>query len=385
MSERKLTFSGALFDGRSAARQDVVVRLFPGSLTLDRTGREKLTWAFADLRLQPLDSHGHPPVHLDHYPAGAKGSRLETLVVDDPVFLSSLHAFGPEAPGFDWRERRRNRRFALIAGLILVPLLVYGVWAIGIPKMVDRMAMKVPVAWEEELGNMVLRSLFVSPVDKMTPESREALDVIVERLLSGIPDQPYQIQIYIHPSRMINALALPGGNIVVFQGLLNASDSAEELAGVLAHELQHILRRHSTRGILRSLASGFLFSLMLGDVNGTMQAVLSLADNLEGLKFSRAMESEADAEGMKMVLAAGIDPAAIVAMFQKFEKEEKKRSQDAGQEEASRWLDYLSTHPASGKRVARLRTLIEETPSGEPRPLLPGKDWATIMHKDNED
>lgn len=382
MSERKLTFSGALFDGRSAAKQPVTLRLSPQALILERPGRENLTWAFSDVRMQPLDSHGHPPIHLDHYPKGTGGDRLETLVIDDPDFLFSLHALGPAAPGYAWRERRRNRRLALFAGLILVPLLLYGIWAFGIPRMVDRVAMEVPVAWEEELGGMILRGLLLPPRAKTAaPEAEEALDVIVRRLLSEVPDQPYQVTVHIHPSKMINALALPGGNIVVFQGLLNASDSAEELAGVLAHELQHILRRHSTRGVLRSLASSFMLTLLVGDVNGVMQAVLSLADNLEGLKFSRAMETEADIEGMKMILASGIDPAAMVRMFQKFE-EEKDQAEEGGDE--SRWLDYLSTHPAGEERVARLQALIEESPPAAPRPLLPDQNWARIMHRETE-
>jgi len=387
MSERKLTFSGALFDGRSAARQKVTVRLSPTELTLERAGRSTLTWPFGDVRMDPHHSHGRPPIHLDHYPEGPGGDRLETLVVDDPDFLHSLHALGPAAPGYAWQERRRNRRLALAGGLVLVPLLFYWIWAFGIPRLVDRVAMEVPVAWEEELGGMILTGLLrPSMAESAEPEAQESLDAIVQRLLSQVPDQPYRIAVHIHPSGMINALALPGGNIVVFQGLLNASDSAEELAGVLAHEVQHVLRRHSTRGILRSLASSFLLTLMVGDVNGVMQAVLSLAENLEGLKFSRAMESEADAEGMRMVIAAGIDPEAMVKIFRKFEEEEEKLLSE-GEEEAdeSGWLDYLRTHPAGKERVARLLSLIEENPPRTPRPLLPGRDWARIMHREIED
>jgi len=383
MSERQLTFTGALFDGRSAARQRVTVRLEPGRLTLLREGKQPLKWPFSELSLKPLDQAGHPPVQLDHIPPGASSERLETLVVDDAKFLTSLHALGPDAPGFGWRERRTNRRLFLIAGVILVPLFCYAIWAYGIPTMADRVATEVPVAWEEELGETILKGLSLVKMEAPTPEAEVALEAIVARLLTAAPDQPYRIRVHVYPVGMINALALPGGHIVVFQGLLNASDSAEELAGVLAHEIQHVLKRHSTRGILRALASSFLLTLMVGDVNGVMQSALSLADNLEGLKFSRAMETEADTEGLKMLLASGVDPEAMVTMFKKFAAEEKQlfKTEDG---ETSVWESYLSSHPATDKRVAGLKALIERAPASAPRPLYPDGDWAKIMHKNIE-
>ena len=64
---------------------------------------------------------------------------------------------------------------------------------------------------------------------------------------------------------------MPGGNIIVFEGLLKIADSPEEIAGLLAHEVQHIFLKHSTRGILRNLASGVLLALVRGDTNTVME------------------------------------------------------------------------------------------------------------------
>ena len=87
---------------------------------------------------------------------------------------------------------------------------------------------------------------------------------------------------------------MPGGNIIVFEGLLKIADSTEEIAGVLAHEAQHIFLKHSTRGILRNLASGVLLALVRGDANAVMESVVGIAGQLNTLGFSRKMETEAD-------------------------------------------------------------------------------------------
>ena len=87
---------------------------------------------------------------------------------------------------------------------------------------------------------------------------------------------------------------MPGGNIIVFEGLIKIADSPGEFAGVLAHEAQHIFLKHSTRGILRNLASGVLLALVRGDANAVMESVVGIAGQLNTLGFSRKMETEAD-------------------------------------------------------------------------------------------
>ena len=87
---------------------------------------------------------------------------------------------------------------------------------------------------------------------------------------------------------------MPGGNIIVFEGLLKIADSPEELAGVLAHEAQHIFLKHSTRGILRNLASEILLTLVREDANAVIESVVGIAGQLNTLGFSRKMETEAD-------------------------------------------------------------------------------------------
>ena len=212
---------------------------------------------------------------------------------------------------------------------------------------------------------------------------------------------------------MVNAMALPGGTIIVFQGLINVTETPEELAGVLAHEFQHVLKRHSTRGIIRSEAINLFGLIISGNSDSITSVILQAGGIFEFLRFSRTLESQADAEGMKMVLATQIDPRGMVRIFEKLEeaqhrqlKSGKKDKKKADSEEKSpekdseedapdgkrregeesrtpEWMKYLSTHPAGEDRVEVLKKMAEAS-TAKPRPLLPDFDWKS-MHRETKD
>jgi predicted Zn-dependent protease len=170
---------------------------------------------------------------------------------------------------------------------------------------------------------------------------------------------------------VVNALAVPGGHVVIFHGLLERTSTPEELAGVMAHELQHILRRHTTRAVIQDMGTGLLLMALTGDVTGPLAYGLETARALGELRYSRRAEEEADVEGMKMLLAARVAPAGMITFFGKIQKEE------GAQPKA---LTYLSSHPMPAERIARLKALAEAW-SGAPEPLLPGEEWSVLTKR----
>jgi len=196
-------------------------------------------------------------------------------------------------------------------------------------------------------------------------------------------DQPYDLKVYILPVKQVNALALPGGPIVIFEGLLSKAESPEELAGVIAHEIQHILLRHSTRGILRNMAESMLVSIFLGDVNSVMEGVINLAGELETLGLSREMETEADQKGMELILAANIDPHGMIRIFEKLIQEESPQKELPEEKPISEDNDmefsfYFSTHPSGRNRLAQLEKQMESHENRIWTPLFPDLDWNDI-------
>src|SRR5690606_1638034 len=114
---------------------------------------------------------------------------------------------------------------------------------------------------------------------------------------------------------LVNAFAAPGGYIVVFQGLLEASESAEEVAGILAHEIQHVVQRHGTKAILEALPLQLAAAALGGDQAAAL--FVGAASTLGVLSYRRRDETAADREGFRMLRAARIAPDGMMRFFER--------------------------------------------------------------------
>jgi len=372
----KLQFSGFLFDGKSAQKQPVRIELTPYHITLTIPGRSEVSWPYSGLRWAAETI----PFHIEHQ-LNTPEERLETLVVEDPDFYENCRRIAPDDFSrttiknfFNWK--------IFSAGVLSLLLFFYAAYKIVPPYFVDQLVDEIPVEWEEALGDAVLSAF---PVEKNPDPKVMALLTEILRLLkqSKLEETPYNLKIFILPTEQINALALPGGNIIVFEGLLKIADSPEELAGVLAHEAQHIFLKHSTRGILRNLASGMLMALVLGDANAVMESVVSIAGQLNTMGFSRKMETEADIKGVELMLDAKINPQGMLSIFKKLLKEELKLEEsNSSASKTKEILSYLSTHPSAKSRLKKLESQIKNNSGKLWIPLYPNSNWNKIKPRD---
>ncbi len=372
MTVRKLQFAGAFFDGRSAEKYLVDVELTPQEIILQRTGHEPVRWAYSHLRWAAETS----PFHIEHRVDDKNGERLETLVVEDLDFYESVLKIAPtrfsatgKGPNFNWK---------LYSAGILVLIFSAYVFIKTVPSfLADQMVEKIPIEWEVTVGQSILKMLPVA--QKPDPEVLKVLQDTVDFLKQSLPGNPYDLKVYILPVEQVNALALPGGPIVIFEGLIDKAESPEELAGVLAHEIQHILLRHSTRGILRNMAESMLVTIFLGDMNSVMEGIVQLAGQLETLGLSREMEAEADQKGMELILSANIDPHGMIRIFEKLMQEESKElPQGKTVSKENDFSSYFSTHPSGQNRLARLEKQMRSHENRIWTPLFPNLDWNEI-------
>jgi predicted Zn-dependent protease len=299
-----------------------------------------------------------------------RGSELsEALLVRDLGFLTALRAAAPEAAAAFHDPRRRRYRLGLtvLAALGSVGLAV-ALYVWGIPALAAALAARVPVSWEVALGEAVVAELAPPERRCVDPARQARIDTIMATLVKTLPEARYPIRVTVVNLPVVNALAAPGGSIVVFRGLLDRTESAEELAGVLAHEIQHVMHRHATKAILRQAGAGVLVAALVGDVSAVVAFGIQSAQALGDLRYSRQAELEADRDGMRMLHAASVDPGGMVSFFQGMQREE------GAQRSAAR---YLSTHPAAADRVPALTALA----AARTRPsvkLLPGVDWDDV-------
>ncbi len=181
----------------------------------------------------------------------------------------------------------------------------------------------------------------IAPSDDRLYETAQLLD----RLTAHWADTPYNFRVEIEDSDIANAMALPGGLIVVTQGLLDDVESENELAFVLGHELGHFKNRDHLRALGRGLVISLFFTVVTG---GDVSHIgINVADiTLRG--FSRKQESRADEFGLAVVHAEYGHINEALRLFQRWDNEDAKLI-DFG--------SYLATHPRSGDRVARLQEL----------------------------
>jgi len=353
---------GYYLDGRTAIRHRVGVRLTPIELQIMLENGDTISWPLKEIR-QPKNFFGDEQIRLER-----GGDTPEVLLVPGSLFLRKLKNISPDGKRrFHAPVRRKKWAVAVLLSAVGAIGVLAGLYLWGIPTLAAFIAPHIPVSWEEHLGQSVVNTL--APAEKRCLDSArgQRLEEILARLASTVPEAPYSFRVIVvnHPS--INAFAAPGGTMVVFQGLLEKTHTPEELAGVLAHEMQHILRRHATRALLQQVSMKVLLAAAVGDAKGLSYG-LEGAQTLGMLRYNRQSEEEADREGIQMLIAAGIDPRGLPAFFQTIQKNGEKSLQ---------LPSYLSTHPDIKDRIGLLNNLVAGAPASSPR-LLPAYDWKDI-------
>lgn len=357
----RLDWEAAYLDGRSAARRRATVRIGRTALeiTLADTSTRML-WPYREIR-QTQGTYAGEHVRLER-----GGDLPEALLVADVAFLSALRETAPDTHFHDPARRRLRVGLTLVAGLAAVGIAL-GLYFFGLPAGAAVAAARVPAAWEAKLGETILEHIAPSSERCDDAERQARIDALAVAVLKPAQPTPYTFKIAVVNSPMVNAVAVPGGAIVVFRGLLERTDSAEELAGVLAHEFQHVLHRHATRAIFQHASAGILMAAVVGDVSALVAFGLEGARMLGELSMSRQAEAEADREGMRMLHDAGIDTAGMVTFFEKL----ATLHGDPGRGK------YLMSHPVPQDRLASMRELSGQWPRPAAR-LMADYDWRDI-------
>ncbi len=253
--------------------------------------------------------------------------------------------------------KKRLNLTVVLAVLGVIAALIGGIIAAREP-MVTAVVKNIPPEWEVKLGETVFESM-----TKQNPPLEDAvlekqLAALTEPLLRGIGPQPYPFKFHIVEDESINAFALPGGHVVIHSELILKAESPEEVAGVLAHEIAHVTKRHSVRNMVKSTGTYFLFRVFLGDVSDLMGTLIRNGRYLLNQKYSRDHEREADEAGWGYLLAADVNPRGMITFFEKLAAEHGDNPVATVQES----LSFMSTHPATSERIARLEELAKALP-----------------------
>lgn len=361
-------------DGRSAAEHRVTVALSEDRLALEITGpgiAAPLRWPLPDLRALPDAPEDAALVLTRHAETADESPRDPArLVIDDPEMAAWLRRTRPDLMRTDLR-RGTGRRIALTASAAVasVALMLFVI----LPAMANTLAGLIPMEREVAFGRSIAaqmeRMLGASERGALVcddPEGRAALDAMTARLTRGM-DLDYDLQVRVFDHEMVNAFAAPGGQVVLLRGLLEEASGPDAVAGVLAHEIGHVVARDPTRMALRSVGSAGLVSLVLGDLTGGALLVL-VGEQMLNASYTREAEAAADAAAFDMLAAAQVSAEGMAAFFDTM----------AGRQGRVALPEILSTHPDPGGRAETARALAEA--QGATDPALGAAEWDALRN-----
>jgi len=332
------------FDGKTAAAQTVDLELDGRDLLLRGEGFES-RWPLAGVRIS--ERLGNTPRLL----AFAGQGHCE---VSDQQALDRLLA--PLAMRRTWLERMQHGLHWALFAALLVALFFYAGYRYFLPWGAEALAMRMPEAVLEKASSATLETLdrFGLKPSKLTADRQQRLRDAYARL-KPLPDTrlPYRIVFRSSPEIGANAFALPDGTIVMMDDLVELTRDDDEILAVLAHERGHVERRHAMRLALQSSVVGLVLAWYVGDVSSllaTAPAIIAQA------KYSRDMEREADDYAGRTLKLNNLSPCLLASMLRKLEADHRRKYRGAqgGDARGGHELDYLSSHPATPERMARL-------------------------------
>jgi predicted Zn-dependent protease len=217
---------------------------------------------------------------------------------------------------------------------------------------------------EEELSAEMLRIIFKKLPVVDDPYVTAYVNRVGKRILSVMPEQPFQYRFYVINQDMYNAFATPAGHIFIYSGLMEAMEGEDELAGILGHEIAHVYCRHISQKIelakkvgwaqLAGMAAGVLLGAAGG--GGAAAGAVTMGSAATGataqLAFSRENESQADQLGLKFLTDAGYGTEGLLKVLKKI-----RSKQWFGKDQIP---TYMMTHPAIEDRIAYVTSWIED-------------------------
>jgi Zn-dependent protease with chaperone function len=339
------------FDGRSALAQPVSVRLDGGVLQV-RHSEWALELPATQVQWPERDRHGRRSAVL---PNGALLQSNDSQAWDYWYESSGLHS-SPVV--------RLQQNWAGVATAMAALLLVLGaLYQWGLPAIARAVVPFTPYSIDQELGLRVMQHLdnrLMQP-SELPLAQREGIREAFRKAsaVQGADTLPLW-SVEFRKSRMgPNALALPGGTIFITDDMVKLVDGdTRALTAVFAHELGHLHHRHGIRMLVQVSVLGVIASVLWGDFSwalNTVPAWLGQAD------YSREVEREADAYALEFLRTAGIDPGAMVTLFEKIQVrrqiEAGKTQQTVAVEKVAAWLGIaFASHPADADRIAFFRS-----------------------------
>lgn len=357
-------FDGRFSDGKTAAAQDVRAALSTRGVVIrfDRAGSD-LIWPYRALATsEPLSTHAIDALVSCVDQPGA------SLFIPHGQFARALAKVAPQLT-----TRAARRRAA--APWLWVAAAVVGVFTfISLAELspARTLARLMPQTVRTTLGEQTIRSVTDSRRVCETPAGDAALQSMMQRLTRGLEGKQ-SFGVVVVDWDLVNAFATPGDRIVLTRGLIESAQSADEVAGVLAHEMGHATLLHPETSLVRVIGMSAAVELLLGGGSGTLA---NLGVLLTQLSYTRQAEEEADVEALSLLERTGISAKGLGDFFRRVNKLEGAETsvKTSVKTRSGGFMDMLRTHPPTEERIRR----VAQAHKYRATPALTASDWNAL-------
>ena len=335
------SLSGQYFDGRHPLGSNAILMLLDRQASLIGE-RGSLQYDTGALSVSPRIGRAGRFVS---FPDGGQ------LQCDDSSLLDALPQNSRSEGPVAWLEQRWA--VALIGIALMLTLLVCG-YVYALPRLGEYAAAHVPIAAERDLGASALRRLDSAGWFKPTTlsvQDQADLRAGFAALVHGLRfEQSYSLQFRASPRMGANAVALPGGIIVITDEMVNATASTEEVMAVLAHETGHVELRHTLRQVLQDSLIATVATTLAGNTGSLEGRGTGLPAALARAEYSREFETQADEYAFALLKRHHISPGRFADVLERLERRSDRRNSGS---------TFLDSHPPTPERIRRARELSD--------------------------
>lgn len=334
-----IKISGYYFDGKSSQQTPVEICFFPAGEVLITGESLELKTSVQQLTIASRLGNTRRNIYLQD------GAKLETND-NDSVDLVCSHFDKNilQTLIYGWEK---NWHYALIALLVSV-VFIWGGIEYGVPVAAKIAAKGIPVSHEEDIGKEGIDALdkWLFLPTKIDPARQEHIKKVFNNTVIELKGK-YHYRLKLRSSKQMgaNAIALPGGIIVITDDFIDLAENDQQIIAVLAHEIGHIEHQHGIRALFQSSFSAILMAVILGDITSITSLSAALPTMLVKSKYSRNFELEADQYAVDYLQQQNIAVNQFVKILDRLAQQHKSEIE----------FDYLSSHPAMGKRIEQIR------------------------------
>ncbi|HHJ38300.1 MAG: hypothetical protein AXA67_13805 [Methylothermaceae bacteria B42] len=331
------TLHGYYYDGKTSYAVPATLEIQREGFALLQANGEQQRFPLKKVRIS--SRLGRTPRNF-YFPGGSKFETVENDIVDQALADFGMH--GKQR----WLHKMESKLGYVILFAILTLAITFGFVRYGMPVLANMAAFSLPASTSAALGKGALDLMDKALLEpsQLELDTRRRLQKHFQALVAEqSEDYPFQL-LFRHGAKIgANAFALPSGTIVMTDELVKLADNDEQLLAVMAHEIGHVIHRHALRRVIQNSFLALMIILVTGDLSSSSSLIAALPTLLVEAQYSQAFEIEADQFATRYLCSHGLGTEPFENILKKL-----------GQSHHSQIPDYLSSHPATEKRIAAL-------------------------------